>query len=195
MPLPPIGLDMDGVIVSPPLGWNFSISRRLDVPPLTAEERAMAGAVHQGEGPRGLRKLITAARYAFRGPLPQVQQAIAELATKRELHIVSARSAANRGYVQRWLAAQGLASHIAAIHLNAAHLAPARFKLAALLSLGIQEHVDDDGATAYYLATQAGIQVYLCDWPRNRDLPYPASVRRVPGLHAVAPLLSAQGVE
>lgn len=190
MSLPPIGLDMDGVVVSPPLGWNFSISRRLDAAPLTATERA---AVEREDGVHatgGLHWLITAARYSFRRSLPGVGAAVAALAAKREVHIVSARSAANRRYVEGWLAGQGLLPHITAIHLNAAGLTPARFKLATLTKLGITEHVDDDGATAYYLASQAGVSVYLCDWPRNRDLPYPASVRRVASLREVAPLLA-----
>lgn len=183
---------MDGVIVAPPLGINLSISRRLHIAPLTPEETARAQPAAQpqlaGSGP--FWRWVNRLRYAGRRPLPGVREALAALAQRRELHIVSARSAANRPDVERWLAEHGLAEYIAAVHLNAANLAPPRFKLAVLANLGIAEHVDDDGATAYYLAMQGRVRVYLCDWPRNRGLPYPDEVRRVASLHEVARLLT-----
>ena len=96
-----------------------------------------------------------------------------------------------RPLVWRWLRRHGLAPYIADVHLNDAHLPSAQFKLYTLRRLGATEHVDDDGATAYYLAFHGGVTVYLCDWPRNRGLPYPASVRVVRGLAGVAGALRA----
>jgi hypothetical protein len=58
--------------------------------------------------------------------------------------------------------------------------------------LGAGEHVDDDGATAYYLAHHSLPRVYLRDWPRNRGLPYPANVEVVGSLIEIAERLARE---
>lgn len=179
----PIGVDLDGVVVRPPLGWNITISRRLDLPVLAPD-----GTI-EGTDPRFrslVRSWLEYGRYALRRPMPGVRDGFAELAKVREIHVISARSHAGLASTERWLEKHGLLTHVRAIHLKPQGVRPPYFKTWTLQRLGIPEHVDDDGATAHYLASHAGITVYLCDWPRNRGLPYPERVHVVPDLAAVA---------
>jgi hypothetical protein len=182
---PVIALDLDGVIVRPPLGWNVAISRRLEVPPLpSAVERV-------GTDPSWRRRYwllragVEAARYLGRRPLPGVVEAVAELAELRHPVVVSGRRWVVRPLVRRWLERHALARYVTGVYLNDVRLPSAQFKLWTLQRLGIAEHVDDDGATAYYLASRGAIVVYLCDWPRNRGLPYPQRVQPVRSLAEV----------
>jgi hypothetical protein len=190
---PVLTLDLDGVIVRPPLGWNVAISRRLDVPPLPATVRHVDTGSRWREGYWLVRSGFEVARYSGRRPLPGVRDALAALAEQRRLVVLSGRRWVVRPLVWRWLRRHGLAPYIADVHLNDAHLPSAQYKLYTLRRLGATEHVDDDGATAYYLASHGGVTVYLCDWPRNRGLPYPASVKVVRGLGGVADRLRADG--
>ncbi len=187
---PSLTLDLDGVIVRPPLGRNVAISRRLDLPPLPATVRQVDPRPRWRYTYWLLRSGFEIARYSGRRPLPGVREALAALAERRRLLVLSGRRWVVRPLVWRWLARNGLAAYVAEVHLNDAHLPSALFKLYTTQRLGVAEHVDDDGATAYYLARH-GLTVYLCDWPRNRGLPYPPSVRVVPDLGAVASLLDA----
>ena len=61
---------------------------------------------------------------------------------------------------------------------------PARVR--ALEALRADEHVDDDPRTAQLLAQASSTRVFLCDWPRNRDLPYAPRVERVRDLRDLA---------
>ena len=189
---PLLALDLDGVIVRPPLGWNVAISRRLDVPALPALVQPVGAHTRWGRNYWLVRAGLELARYSGRRPLPAVREALAELAEVRRLCILSGRRWVVRPLVRRWLARHGLAEYVADVHLNDVQRPSAQFKLWTLQRLGIGEHVDDDGATAYYLASRAAVVVYLCDWPRNRGLPYPPTVRAVRDLSDVARLLRAQ---
>jgi hypothetical protein len=182
---PTLALDLDGVLVRPPLGWNPAISRRLDVPPLPGTVRTVATGTRWQQNYWLLRSALEVARYSRRQPLPGVCEALPELAALRRLVVVSGRRWVVRPLVRRWLARHGLADYVADVYLNDVHLPSAQFKLWTLQRLGIGEHVDDDGATAYYLASHSPVVVYLCDWPRNRGLPYPAGVRSVRDLAEV----------
>lgn len=190
--LPALGLDLDGVLVRPPLGWNVAISRRLALPPLPAEVPHLRLDSRWRRSYWLARAGLEVARYLGRRPLPEVGEAVAALATVRRLEVVSGRRWLVRPLVRRWLERHGLARYIAAIHLNDRPLHSAQFKLWLLRDRGIPEHVDDDGATAFYLASRGVRTVYLCDWPRNRGLPYPTGVRRVRGLADVAALIGAR---
>jgi hypothetical protein len=190
--LPTLALDLDGVVVRPPLGWNPAISRRLDVPPLPETVRRVATGTRWQRNYWLMRAALEVGRYSRRQPLPGVREAIPELAAVRRLVVVSGRRWVVRPLVRRWLALHGLTDYVADVHLNDVHLPSAQFKLWTLQRLGIGEHVDDDGATAYYLARHSAVVVYLCDWPRNRGLPYPAGVRPVRNLLEVARRLRQQ---
>jgi phosphoglycolate phosphatase-like HAD superfamily hydrolase len=188
---PILTLDLDGVIVRPPLGWNVAISRRLDVPPLPATVRRVDTSTRWRERYWLLRSGFEIARYSGRSPLPGVRGALAALAERRRLVVLSGRRWVVRPLVWRWLRRHGLAPYVAEVYLNDVHLPSAQYKLHTLQYLGATEHVDDDGATAYYLARHGGVTVYLCDWPRHRGLPYPPSVQVVRGLPDVARRLDA----
>lgn len=187
---PSLALDLDGVIVRPPLGWNVAISRRLDARPLPARIEPATRCDRWNRAYWLLRAGLEAARYAGRQPLPGVREALTALAARRRLVVVSGRRWVVRPLVERWLARHGLRDSISALYLNDRRLPSAQFKLWMLRRLGIREHVEDDGGTAYYLASH-GITVYLCDWPRNRDLPYPPGVERVRDLRELAAHLGA----
>ena len=192
--LPALTLDLDGVIVRPPLGRNVAISRRLDLPPLPSPIRHVDTATRWRHTYWLLRSGFEIARYSGRQPLPGVRDALAALAERRRLLVLSGRRWVVRPLVWRWLARNGLAEYVAEVHLNDAHLPSAQFKLYTAQRLGVAEHVDDDGATAYYLARH-GLTVYLCDWPRNRSLPYPPGVRVVRNLAEVPRRLDADAKE
>ena len=187
--LTPIGLDLDGVVVRPPLGWNIAISRRVNRPLFQPDEAGRNGDGHRAALAAMVHSWLERARYSFRRPMPDILMGVAELAKVREVHVVSARSHAGKDLTQRWLEAQGLMRHISDIHLKPAGVPSFHFKYETLRSLGAAEHVDDDGSTADYLARHGGIRVYLCDWPLNRGLAYPPSVRVVPGVTALARML------
>ena len=191
-PRPTLALDLDGVVVRPPLGWNVAISRRLDTPPLP-ETVAGLGLDRRWRQRYWLaRTALEFARYGGRQPLPGVRDALARLATVRRPVVLSGRRWVVRPLVRRWLARHGLAEFVADIYLNDVALPSAQFKLWTLQRLGIGEHVDDDGATAHYLASHSAVLVYLCDWPRNRGLPYPPGVQPVPSLLALAERLQVE---
>lgn len=183
---PPIGVDLDGVVVRPPFGWNISISRRVNLP-LRAGDTAEAPP---GRQPSFLRSWLEMGRYRFRRPMPQVKEAFAELASVRDIHVVSARSHWSRHFTEHWLERHGLLQFVTRIHLKPGQVPSPHYKLDVLQRLGIKEHIDDDGATADYLARHGGITVYLCDWPRNRGLVYPGTVQPVPDIVHVVRLLS-----
>lgn len=191
--LPTLGLDLDGVIVRPPLGWNVAISRRLDLPPLPAEARSLVPATRWRRNYWLLRAGLEVARYSGRAPLPGALDAVRALAGVRRLVVVSGRRWVVRPLVRRWLDRHGIGSCVAAIYLNDRALRTAQFKLWTLNREQASEHADDDGATAWYLATHGRLTVYLCDWPRNRGLPYPPSVQPVADLAATAARLAAAG--
>jgi hypothetical protein len=194
-PRPTLALDLDGVVVRPPLGWNVAISRRLDTPPLPQPVPGLGLDRRWRQRYWLARSALEFARYGGRQPLPGVRDALARLAKVRRLVIVSGRRWVVRPLVRRWLARHGLAEYVADVYLNDVALPSAQFKLWTLQRLAIGEHVDDDGATAHYLASHSAVVVYLCDWPRNRGLPYPASVQPVPSLLALAHRLQAEAAE
>jgi hypothetical protein len=193
--LPTLALDLDGVIVRPPLGWNVAISRRLDTPALP-ESVAGLGLERRSRQQYWLaRSALEFARYTGRRPLPGVREALRRLATVRRLVVVSGRRWVVRPLVRRWLARYGLSEFVADVYLNDVALSTAQFKLWILQRLDIGEHVDDDGATAHFVASHSQVVVYLCDWPRNRGLPYPPGVQPVPSLLALAHRLQAEASE
>jgi phosphoglycolate phosphatase-like HAD superfamily hydrolase len=181
--LPPISVDLDGVVVRPPFGLNVVISRSVGRPLLGAELREPSTRVSR------LRALMELGRFGFRRPLPGVREALAELATLRTVHFLSARSHAGRRTTERWLERNGLLHYATAVHLSPGGVPSRHFKLRTVQALGITEHVDDDPGTADYLARHAGVTVYLCDWPRSRGLDFPKGVVRVEDLAGVTSLL------
>jgi hypothetical protein len=166
-------MDMDGVICTPFLGRNIAISRKLAQPPLPASVRE-----YGPEGRRAyqrLRRRWEVVRYMGRRPLPGIREGLEALRAVRRPVLVTGRSWFARHLIQRWLERYQLAVFFEQVLPNNTDLSTAHFKLWTAQRLAHGEHVEDDGAIAYYLAAH-GVRVFLRDWPRNRGLPYPAGV-------------------
>lgn len=189
---PFIMLDLDGVIARPALGWNVAISRNLGIPPLPEEVRRADPAARRSAR-HALRRLTHEVRYLGRQPLPTAREGLAAIARLRRPIIVTGRSWLVQASIRRWLDRYGLASFVEDVVPNDTNLRTAQFKLRIARERGIAEQVDDDGSIAYYLARQGLTRVYLCDWPRNRGLPYPPNVVVVRGLIEVAEDLARRG--
>lgn len=179
---PPIGVDLDGVISSPLLGWNIAISRRTDLP---SPPTSFAHDWPRGPA-RPLLWLANAARFFARVPTPDAREGLQLLAQRRSVVLITGRSHLARSLTERWLRRHGLEQYVAELRCNDTDLRTAHFKLRVLRERAITEHVDDDGATAMFLARSGLGRVYLRDWPRNRGLPYPANVVRILSLSDLA---------
>ena len=178
---PPLTFDLDGVICRPPFGVNLGISRNLHLPPLPAT--IAPRATPERPGPRGtLRQLLHTLRYLGRRPMPDARAGLLAIRELREPILVTARSAVVLPMIDAWLRRHDLRDCFAALYANDTALRAAQFKLHRVRALGAAAHVDDDGATAYYLARHGLPCVYLRDWPRNRALPYPPNVQVVRSL-------------
>jgi hypothetical protein len=163
-------LDFDGVICSPPFGWNVGISRTFLDPG--------AEAIPARVPPRWLSVPGDYLRFNFRRPLPDVREALAELRELRTVVILTGR----RTEPGRWLRRYGMDGLVDRIVINGTMLRSPHFKLRLVEELGAAEHVDDDGRTAQLLAQRSSVRVYLRDWPRNRGLEYVQGVTRIADL-------------
>jgi len=180
-------MDMDGVICTPFLGKNIAISRKLALPALPPNVRESAPESRRTY--QRLRRRWETLRYMGRRPLPDVREGLEALKEVRRPLLVTGRSWFARHLIQRWLERYDLACYFSEVLPNNTDLATAHFKLWTAQRLGHGEHVDDDGSVAYYLGKH-GVRVFLRDWPRNRGLPYPASVTVYRHLTEVAECLS-----
>jgi hypothetical protein len=182
--------DLDGVICQPPFGVNVGISRNLSVPPLPAV--IMPRRPHRAGLRRTLNVLMHTVRYLGRKPMPDAREGLLAIREHREVLLVTARSALILPLIEAWLRQHNLRDCFAAVFANDTTLRSAQFKLHKVRELGAGEHIDDDGATAYYLARHSLPRVYLRDWPRNRGLPYPANVEVVGSLMEIAERLARE---
>jgi hypothetical protein len=168
--LPLVTVDFDGVICSPFFGVNLGISRTFLDPAAPPEPANVP--------PGWLRVIADHARFDARRPLPDAHAGLAALAQVARVTVLTGR----RSSPAPWLRWHRLDSYIEAIVINTGPLRSAHFKLAEIERLRPRAHIDDDPRTAQLLAERAGIEVYLRDWPRNRDLAYHPRVTRVAGL-------------
>ena len=167
---PLMTVDMDGVFCEPPLGRNLGIHRSFYDP--TAEPHP--AKVY----PRWVREPLDRLRVDFRRPMPGAREALLRLATVRRLVVVTGR----RTVPTWWLRHHDFEGIFEALYVNRSALGSAHYKQATLRRLGAVEHVEDDARTAQLLAQTTDIHVYLCDWPRNRDLALAPAVERVESL-------------
>jgi len=179
MDRPLLTLDLDGVICEPILGQDVGIHRDFLDP--TAPPRP--ARVY----PTWLRTPLDHLRFDLRRPVPGAREALIALGEVRRLVIVTGRRTAPLG----WLRRHRLDALVDDVVVNRTALRSAHFKLEALRALGAREHADDDPRTAQLLARAGDVHVYLCDWPRNRDLPYDRRVERVDDLAHLARRLTA----
>ncbi len=172
--LPLLTLDFDGVICRPPFGQNLGIHRTF----LDPAAPAPPARIYPGwlNGP------LDHLRFDARAPMPRVREALETLLPLRRIVIVTGRRTAPTW----WLRHHGLEALVDDVVVNDTGLKSPHFKLAALTALGAFEHADDDPRTVQLLAQASATRVFLCDWPRNRDLPYAEAVERVHDLREVA---------
>lgn len=177
-PRPLMTVDMDGVFCEPPFGRNFGIHRTFYRPSATPHPARVY--------PRWLGAPLDHLRFDFRRPVPGARDALLRLATARRLVVVTGR----RTRPNWWFRRHGFEGLFEAVYVNQSNLGSAHFKQAILHRLQPAEHVEDDGRTAQLLAQTGDAVVYLCDWPRNRDLPLDPRVFRVAGLTELADRLA-----
>lgn len=179
--LPLLTLDLDGVICEPILRQDVGINRTF-LDPDAAPEPARVY-------PAWLRTPLDHVRFDLRRPVPRAREALQALRGVRRLVILTGRRTAPAG----WLRRHRLDDLVDEVIINRTALRSAHFKLEAIRALGggQVEHVEDDPRTAQLLAEAAGVRVYLCDWPRNRDLAYDPHVVRVQDLDDLARRLAA----
>lgn len=180
-----ITVDLDGVLCRPPLGVNVGISRSLAIPPLPPTLPAPPPNSEKNR-PRTLGHLLHVLRYLGRQPMPDARSGLLAIAELRRPLLVTARNALTLPYIEAWLRRHDLRDCFEAVYANDTGLRSAQFKLHKVRMLGASEHIDDDGATAYYLARHGVPRIYLRDWPRNRGLPYPPAVWVVKSILEVA---------
>ncbi|MBI4497615.1 MAG: hypothetical protein HY689_06950 [Chloroflexi bacterium] len=180
---PAIGFDLDGVICRPPFGINFAIRRGLRGRPLPTAFSWKGGAPPRG---RFLRMGLEVLRFAGRRPMPDAAAGLRAVVELRRPLLVTGRSVLGQALLERWLERHDLRQYFAEVLPNPTALTGPQYKLWTARTRGLREHVDDDGATVYYLALHGVHRVYLRDWPRNRGLPYPPSVQVIRSLEELA---------
>ncbi len=176
---PLVTLDFDGVICSPFFGVNLGIHREFvedNAPPEPARVP-----------PPWLSTLVDHARFDLRRPLPDAATGLQALANVARVVIVTGRRTTPAG----WLRRHHLDGYIESITINDGPRRSAHFKLAALEAIRPLAHVDDDPRTVQLLARRTGVDIYVRDWPRNRNLPYATRVTRIATLHDLAARLRA----
>ena len=183
---PLLSFDLDGVLAAPPLGHNFAIQRRLNLP----SQAVVTRPTLQLDPRPSLRDLLLIQtyfriRYRGREPMPGAQAAAAAAVTRYRVIVLTARNWRGRKATEAWLSRHGILEHVERVVLNNTTLASARFKERAVQQLGVTRHVEDDAATAALVA-RAGVEVDLIDWPRNRGLAFPERVTRHASLAALA---------
>jgi len=173
-------VDLDGVVCAPLFGVNFGIHGTFldpDGPPPAARL-----------WPRWIGAPLDHLRFDPRRPVRGARDALERLAQRRRLVLLTGR----RSDPSYWLRWHGIREFYSEIVVNRGPLKSAHFKLEQVRRLGAVAHVDDDGRTAQLLAQRAGIEVYLRDWPRNRELAFEPAVRRVADLEALADMIETE---
>lgn len=177
---PLLTVDMDGVICRPILGQNVGISRRL----LDPEAPPPPARVY----PRWLNAPLDHLRFNFRRPMPGAREAVEHLHRVRRLVLLTGR----RSDPDRWLRRHGFDGLFDDIVINRTHRRSPHYKLEALQRLGADEHIDDDARTAQLLADRTDVRLFLCDWPRNRDVALAPRIVRVQDIGDLAQRLLAE---
>ncbi len=186
-----ISFDLDGVLASPPFGWNPTINRDLSLAPARAE-RIERQRRAQRSGGLPARAWYTF-RYSGRRPRPGALDAVRAAAQQHAAHsviVLTGRSERGRRQTQAWLDREGFAEYVDELIMNDGAQSAARHKERALSGRRVLLHADDDAATAALLA-RCGIPLALLDWPRNRRLSFPPGVTRYTGMEQLAAAIAA----
>jgi hypothetical protein len=190
--LPELTVDMDGVLCRPISWFNLVISRDIRHPPefpVTRDDNIKPLSHRLASVSIG-----QALRYGWRPPLPRVREGLAELAELRRLVLLSGRPDGSRQATEVWLRRHRLRDFFSDIILNDRGLPNVSFKLLTTRERAGQEHVDDDGRVAYFLAKEGNRKVFLISYMGNAGLPYPPGVQRVRSLVDAARIIRTEGL-
>ena len=188
-----ISFDLDGVLASPPFGWNPTLDRNVSLQPINELVQA-AGERRRGPLDPVLTRTWYALRYAGRAVRPGALDAVRAAAQHHEVIVLTGRSERGRRQTQAWLDANGFGEQIDAVVMNDGASSSARHKERQLAARDVALHADDDAATCALLA-RCGVPVALLDWPRNRGLAFPDGVTRYSDMRALAAAIAAANWE
>ncbi len=186
---PLISFDFDGVVCRPPFGRNAVLGRKLhdeDLPESVRQIDGPASTLTQRIYLQLRGSIFETAKYFGRDPMPGAREGIIAVSQYRTPIIITGRSYLAKSIIDAWLKKYKMEEYFSAIYANNTALPTRQFKLHMLRRLNISEHVDDDGAITYYLAKKGIRQLFLRDWPRNADLPYPANVQHFTNIIEIA---------
>ena len=188
-----ISFDLDGVLASPPFGWNPTLDRNVSLQPINEPVQA---ASERRRGPLDpiLTRTWYALRYAGRRVRPGALDAVRAAAEHHDVIVLTGRSERGRRQTQAWLDANGFGEQIDALVMNDGSRPSARHKERQLAARDVALHADDDAATCALLA-RCGVPVALLDWPRNRGLAFPDGVTRYSDMRALAAAIAATNWE
>ena len=188
-----ISFDLDGVLASPPFGWNPTLDRNVSLQPINEPVQA-AGERRRGPLDPVLTRTWYALRYAGRAVRPGALEAVRTAAEHHDVIVLTGRSERGRRQTQAWLDANGFGEQIDALVMNDGARPSARHKERQLAARDVALHADDDAATCALLA-RCGVPVALLDWPRNRGLAFPDGVTRYSDMRALAAAIAAANWE
>ena len=182
---PQIAFDLDGVLARPPLGFNVAISRHLHTRPLPSDF-----VKHDSDAARSqsiLKLGFESLKYRGRQALPDAVEGLKAVSQYRRPVIVTARSWIGKQIIDAWLTRHGMREYIDDIVPNNTNLSPSMHKLRVARERGFREHVDDDGAVAFYLAHHDDLDViYLRTWWLNQGIVFPEKVLRIRTISDIA---------
>ena len=191
---PLISFDFDGVVCLPPFGQNRVLGRHLHDEELPENIRMVDGPATTWQRRTYLqaRGLFEDLKYLGRVPMANAREGIIEVCKYRTPVIITGRSYMAKRIIEAWLKKFDMADYFSAIYANNTALPTRQFKLYMLRRLNIQEHLDDDGAITYYLATKGIKQLFLRDWDRNQGLPYPPNVEHFTNISEIVATLAKE---
>jgi hypothetical protein len=184
---PFFSFDLDGVIGTPLLGLDWTLSRKLTQDELEQVRRLDRPA--SGFPDRAMLKLkdiVEQVRYFGRQPMPGAKEGLAEMSAHRNLIIITGRSYLARKIVEAWLKRYEMDKYIQRVYANFTDQPTRKYKLYLLRHFNITEHADDDGGIVYYLSKMGVSHLYLREWRRNVGLPYPTNVMKFTRITEIA---------
>jgi phosphoglycolate phosphatase-like HAD superfamily hydrolase len=183
-----IGFDFDGVLCPTPFG-RFAVHEPQPVPPLPDNFEALYAARDE---PHFLRAALEFMRFAWRMSAPSATDVLRQLADAHDLFIVTARSDDGIGILRRWLRRHKIDGYFKEICMSPPGVTSPQHKLAGAHLLSLDAHIDDDPRTAFHLARETSMSVYLLDHANARgDEPLPPNLTVVTSLDDFAAKVAA----
>jgi hypothetical protein len=174
-----IGFDCDGVLCETPFG-RFAVHAPQPVPPLPdGFEQLYAGR----DRPHAWRAFVEFTRFAWRSAAPNVRDVLSGMAAEHELFLVTARGDDGIGVLRRWLRRHRIDGCFTDVCMSPPGVTSPQHKLAGARLLSLDAHIDDDPRTAFHLAQETSMRVFLLDHANARgDAAPPANLEVVESL-------------